>query len=125
MCRAGPPAETRLPAGRDFCVTTASGRGVPRPVRPNRSLAFYGSGMPVPDFEPSGIEYVYAEVAAHIEARIAAGELAPGARLANERNLAGEYQVALGTIRRAVEVLKAKGLVTVRPSKGVFIARQP
>jgi len=96
---------------------------MPRPVNPVCALVFYGSDMSVPDFELSGIEYAYIEVAAHIEARIRAGELQPGARLANERETAAEYGVALGTIRRAVEVLKDKGLVTVRPSKGVFIAR--
>jgi DNA-binding GntR family transcriptional regulator len=75
----------------------------------------------VPDFELSGPGYVYSQVAAHIERRIRAGELAPGARLANERDLAEEYQVALGTIRRAMEVLREKGLVITMPSTGTYV----
>jgi DNA-binding GntR family transcriptional regulator len=65
---------------------------------------------------------VYVLVADHIAARIAAGELAPGARLPAERDLAAEYDVALGTARRAVEELRGRGLVVTLPAKGTFVA---
>jgi GntR family transcriptional regulator len=71
-----------------------------------------------------GPEYAYVQVAHHIEARIDAGDLAPGARLPGERALAEEYQVALGTIRSALNVLRERGLVVTTPSKGTFIARR-
>ncbi|WP_353051469.1 winged helix-turn-helix domain-containing protein [Herbidospora sp. NBRC 101105] len=67
--------------------------------------------------------YVYARVADHIAARITAGELAPGTRLPGERDLAAEYGVALGTVRRAIEDLRARGLVVTLPAKGTYVAR--
>lgn len=69
-----------------------------------------------------GPDYAYMQAARHLEARIRAGELAPGSRLAGERDLAAEYGVALGTMRKAVGVLRDKGLLIVVPSKGVFVA---
>ena len=60
----------------------------------------------VPDFDPAGDEYVYAAVADHIAARIAAGELAPG------------------TARRAVRELSSRGLVRVLPGRGTFVTRR-
>ena len=51
-------------------------------------------------------------------------ELTLGARLAGERDLAAEYRVALGTVRRAVEELRGRGLVVTLPAKGTFIIRR-
>jgi len=70
-----------------------------------------------------GPEYAYAQLANYLEARIRAGELAPGARLPGERELAEEYAVALGTVRRALQEMRDRGLVTTTPSKGTFILR--
>jgi GntR family transcriptional regulator len=80
----------------------------------------------VPPFDPDagGPAYTYARVADHVAARIKAGELAAGARLPAERDLAAEYGVALGTARRAVEELRARGLVVTLPAKGTFVAGQ-
>jgi GntR family transcriptional regulator len=77
----------------------------------------------VPPFDPtsSGPAYLYAAMADHIAARIGSGELVPGARLPGERDLAEEYQVALGTARRAVEELRRRGLVVTLPAKGTFV----
>jgi GntR family transcriptional regulator len=69
-----------------------------------------------------GPDYAYSQVASHIEARIEAGDLSPGARLPGERDLAAEYQVALGTIRSALRILRERGRVITTPSKGTFIA---
>jgi GntR family transcriptional regulator len=79
----------------------------------------------VPDFDATANEaaYLWARVAEHIAARIEAGELAPGARLPGERDLAGEYGVSLGTARRAIEDLRGRKLVVTLPAKGTFIAR--
>ena len=67
-------------------------------------------------------ERVAVEVADHVAARIAAGELAPGAMLPSERDMAAEYGVAIGTVRRAVDELRARGLVVTLASKGSYIA---
>jgi len=78
----------------------------------------------VPPFDSNAGEpaYVYVRVADHIAARIAAGELPAGARLPGERDLAAEYEVALGTARRAVTELRERGLVITLPAKGTFVA---
>ena len=78
----------------------------------------------VPPFEPAqatGPAYMYALIVGHVEARIAAGDLAPGARLPGERDLAAEYGVALGTIRRAIAELRSRGAVVTLPAKGTFV----
>lgn len=84
----------------------------------------------IPPFDPRPAAYVYAEVADHLAARIEAGRsdappagaLPPGARLPGERDLAAEYGIALGTVRRAVEELRDRGLVVTLASKGTFVA---
>ena len=68
-----------------------------------------------------GPEYAYRQVANHLEARIRAGELVAGARLPGERELAAEYAVALGTVRRALQEMRERGHVVTTPSKGTFI----
>lgn len=67
---------------------------------------------------------MYLQVAAHLEDRIRAGELAPGARLPGEQALRQEYGVALGTMRKALRLLRDKGLLVTTPSLGTFVARE-
>lgn len=79
----------------------------------------------VPAFElRDGPDYIWAQVAAHLEARIRAGELAPGARIAGEQDLADEYGVAVGTVRRAIQELRDRSLLVTVPSKGTYISGQ-
>ena len=66
---------------------------------------------------------MYAKVADHVALRIAAGELEPGAMLPAERDMAEEYGVAVGTVRRAVGELRDRGLVVTLPAKGTFVAQ--
>ncbi|MEU3479271.1 winged helix-turn-helix domain-containing protein [Streptomyces sp. NPDC033754] len=75
----------------------------------------------IPEFDPQGPQLVYVAVADHITARIAAGELAPGARLPAERDLAEEYGVAYLTVRRAARVLRERGLILTVHGKGTFV----
>lgn len=74
-----------------------------------------------PPFEPRPSAYLYMEVADHIAGRISSGQIPNGAMLAGERALTEEYGVALGTVRRAVEELRERGLVTTLPAKGTFV----
>jgi GntR family transcriptional regulator len=54
---------------------------------------------------------------------IEAGELPPGARLVNERDMAQEYGVSVATARRAVAELRDRGLGETVPVKGTSVAR--
>lgn len=80
--------------------------------------------MAVPPFEPDPLRHIYVQVADHIAARIEAGELKPGARLPPEREMAAEYGVAYHTIRRAMAVLRERGLIVTLMGHGTFVARQ-
>lgn len=53
--------------------------------------------------------------------RIVSGELACGARLPNEEELAAELNVSRGGVREAVKALAAKGLVEARPRLGTRV----
>lgn len=79
--------------------------------------------MGVPAFDPhSGPPgYLYVRVADHLAARIESGELAAGYRLPSERELADTYEVAVGTIRQALDELRRRGLVATLAAKGTFV----
>lgn len=77
----------------------------------------------VPPFDRTGGEpaYMWARVADHLAARIAAGQLPPGARLPRELDLADEYEVSHGTVRRAIAELRRRELVRTLPNLGTFV----
>ncbi len=58
-----------------------------------------------------------------LAARIKSGELAPGARVSSERELAAEQGISRMTARAAVDLLARRGLVERRERSGVFVAR--
>lgn len=78
----------------------------------------------VSDLEAPGgrdADLAYMRVADDVAARIASGELAAGARLRSERDLAEYYEVAYGTVRRAMAVLRERGLITTIQGRGTFV----
>ena len=74
-----------------------------------------------PAIDPTAPKLVYVQVADHITALINAGELAPGARLPAERDLATEYGVAYDTIRRATALLRDRGLIITIVGRGTYV----
>lgn len=74
--------------------------------------------------DPSRPVYVWKQAADWIAARIDTGELRPGARLEGERELAEQLGIAVGTVRRAVEDLRERGLVVTLPAKGTYVAER-
>jgi GntR family transcriptional regulator len=71
-----------------------------------------------------GPQLAYMRVAEDIAGRIASGELAPGARLRSERDLAEHYGVAFHTIRRAMGVLRERGLIISVHGRGTFVVER-
>jgi DNA-binding transcriptional regulator YhcF (GntR family) len=65
------------------------------------------------------------EVADRLAEAIRSGELVPGDRLPAERELGVQFGVGRTSVREALRMLQAKGMVTVRPGDGVFVADCP
>lgn len=61
------------------------------------------------------------QLAARLRDDIIAGRLQPGQRLPSETTLQQEFGLARQTVRRAVGVLRAEGLVVVQRGQGVFV----
>ena len=62
-------------------------------------------------------------VVEHLQSLILRGDLKSGERLPAQRDLAEKLGVSRPSLREALTVLETKGLVTVRPGSGVFVAR--
>jgi GntR family transcriptional regulator len=62
------------------------------------------------------------QFAAILRGRIESGELAPGARLPSVRSYSQEYDLAPGTIKKALERLRDEGLIETRTGWGTFVA---
>lgn len=65
--------------------------------------------------------YAWKQVAAEIKRRIETGQYQPGMPIPAERRLADELGVSVGTIRKAVGVLREEGLLVTLPQKGTFV----
>lgn len=63
----------------------------------------------------------YGALAAALRERVIAGEWPPGSAIPAEQTLAAEHGVALGTMRRALELLVQQGLVERIHGRGTFV----
>ncbi|MGQ0777699.1 MAG: GntR family transcriptional regulator [Pseudonocardiales bacterium] len=75
--------------------------------------------------EPRGAAFPYHRIVDDLRSAIVAGRLAPGDRLSSEWELAQQYQTSRPTVRRAVAVLKAEGLVVTEQGRGAFVRPKP
>jgi DNA-binding transcriptional regulator YhcF (GntR family) len=64
---------------------------------------------------------VYRQLADQLRERILSGELPPRTPLPSAKTLAQEHGIAVGTVTRAVEVLRQEGLVRTIPGRGVWV----
>lgn len=63
----------------------------------------------------------YAEIVEQISSLIEKGELKPGERLPSERTLSSELNIGRQSLREALSVLEAMGLLEVRHGIGTFV----
>lgn len=78
-----------------------------------------------PVVDPTRPVYVWQQVADHLLHRMETGELAPGARLEGERELAEQLGVAVGSVRRAIKELREQGVVVTLAAKGTYVTSPP
>jgi DNA-binding FadR family transcriptional regulator len=64
----------------------------------------------------------YEQVAARLRADVREGRVAPGERLAGERDLARRLGVGRASVREAIAALGVEGLLVTRPGAGSFVA---
>lgn len=64
---------------------------------------------------------LYLQLADVLREDIAAGRLAPGARLPSETDLIDTHDVSRGTAREAIGILRREGLVLVEHGRGAFV----
>ena len=70
-----------------------------------------------PAFKP-----LYLQIKDVLVERLAAGEWSPGGAIPPELELAAQYGVSHGTVRKAIDALAADNLVVRRQGKGTFVA---
>ncbi|MEU5862170.1 GntR family transcriptional regulator [Nonomuraea sp. NPDC047529] len=70
-----------------------------------------------------GPDLVWRQLAEDVESDIAAGVLAPNAKMPTELELASQYGVSRVTVRRAVKDLAERGLLVVVHGRGTFVSR--
>lgn len=73
-------------------------------------------GTAIPRFE---------QLRAQLAVMIAVGRLEPGCRLPTVRDLAGQLELAPGTVARAYRELEAEGTVVGRGRRGTFVVDAP
>ena len=71
--------------------------------------------------DPEGMTPLYVQVADVIAARIERGELVPNRPIPSETAMVQEFGIARGTARKAVELLRDRGLVATIPGRGTFV----
>lgn len=62
------------------------------------------------------------EIAENLRKKILDGTLAPGTKIASERELSDELEASRMTVRHALEIIEGEGLVTRYPGRGTFVS---
>ena len=70
----------------------------------------------------TGVAPLYRQVKQQLQRAIETGRCRPGHALPNEAAIAGELQVSIGTLRRAVDELVHEHVLVRRQGKGTFVA---
>ncbi|MEN6488342.1 MAG: FadR/GntR family transcriptional regulator [Smithella sp.] len=74
------------------------------------------------DFRPVKTKKIYEEIVNQIKNMISTGTFKPGDRLPSERDMAELLGVSRASVREAVTVLQAMGILEVKPGDGTFVA---
>jgi len=64
---------------------------------------------------------VYIQLAGILRGQIERGELAPRRPVPSKRTLKEQYGIAGGTVDKAMDLLRAEGLVKTVPGRGIYV----
>lgn len=64
---------------------------------------------------------LYEDVVQQLQALISSGRLEPGDQLPSERALAEQLAVSRTSVREALRILEARGMIEARPGQGLFV----
>jgi GntR family transcriptional repressor for pyruvate dehydrogenase complex len=64
---------------------------------------------------------LYEDVVSQLQALISSGRLEPGDQLPSERALADQLAVSRTSVREALRILEARGMLEARPGQGLFV----
>lgn len=64
---------------------------------------------------------LYEDVVQQLQTLISSGELAVGDKLPSERSLAEQLSVSRASVREALRILEARGMLEARPGQGMFV----
>src|SRR5689334_13407747 len=67
---------------------------------------------------------MYRQIAEDLRAQIESGALRPGERLRTEIELREQYGASRNTVRDAIKLLGALGLVETRPGQGTYVLQK-
>jgi DNA-binding GntR family transcriptional regulator len=79
----------------------------------------------VDELDPDDPRPPYQQLAHRLRAAIEAGDYGPGEQLPSHQGLAETYGVAVGTVKRALAVLRDQGLITTRHGMGSYVRAHP
>jgi GntR family transcriptional regulator len=70
-------------------------------------------------------EFPYRRIVDELRAEILSGRRAPGTRMPSENELAAQYRTSRPTVRRAIALLSAEGLLAPQQGRGTFVRPAP
>lgn len=65
------------------------------------------------------------QLAAILREKIDKGEIKPGQKIPSETALVQTYDVARGTVRRALNILREEGKIVTFPGRGSYVPPKP
>lgn len=75
--------------------------------------------------DPDSGDYVYVQVADILRARIRSGAYPRGRVMPSARTLSQELGVSIGSVKHAIELLRAEELVETRIGRGMVVRDAP
>jgi GntR family transcriptional regulator len=79
----------------------------------------------VDEIDPDGPVPIYQQLANILRAGIESGEFPPGRAVPTERMLTQTFGIAVGTVKKAIQVLRDEGLVYTVIGRGVYVGQPP